>query len=712
MKSEENDGPLRIEGGRDDDDDALKDVPEFYKHRQAFEDLQARQYWRPEWRIPVDLDRPFSLGDHSTLAPSLNRLKKGSALGIFGEAAHEVLKYLPPVGVWLTIAIRNTSPSIMLFVKYSWAFKISRTLFSAGQIPGNVHFPTRHDPSPWFCVPANLDAQPSKSPRLMHLTPDSQHSIISAFARLATTLQHLRRFVSTVFAKATERSGGDEGDKISYILNFRRRNSRTLEAFADAVDFEVRRFDSWCSAREEEICRAQEPFPRTEEPLVVSLLSLEKDVRDEFGTTFDTMKQILEDVTRKASNSRRPHLATSSIAVVALPIWDLTEVQNNVPPVVITTHLLNALLHAVREQDLMGEVTVSATLMRVFSKSAEPVWSMIGAWIKDGMPIHDRPTPVVPAVSDGSGEGGSGVIDDEFFIEDNEIPLLDPDSWMEGCILRGDGSGASQVLPVFVEHVAQDVLSAGKAVGLLRALGGDSQPEEAGEADSGVVDASIGWRRFEELIRESNSSEGEDKNPTMLPTSAEVLSRIVHEDLHPRYLSAQKALTNVLLEDCELEYHLNVMEDCYFMRRGDVMNHFLDSLFAKMDSQQAWFDFHFLNSTFRDVVDMSYRRWIDPSFIRLSYQDSPDKATTRSVRGLDPLFVEYAVPFPLTYICGPKAIQSYSSIFVWLTQIKRARSLLENTVLRGSAPVSIDAHQQAEMKAFYALRNKLSWFVK
>ena len=545
----------------------------------------------------------------------------------------------------------------------------------------------------------------------MHLTPDSQYSIISAFARLATTLRHLRRFVSTVFVKATELSKGDEADKISYILNFRRRNSRTLEAFAEAVDFEVRRFDAWCSAREEEICHAQGPPTPVENPLVVSLLSLEKRVRDEFGTTFDVLKRVLEDVTQKASASRIYYFATSSVTdPTVVPIWDLTEVQNNVPPTVITTHLLNALLNAVREEDLIGEIPVSETLMRVFSKSAEPVWSMIGAWIRDGMPIHDLSTlgaPAVPGDDEGTDPG-----DDEFFIEDNEMPLLDPDSWADGCTLRKDGHGLSQVLPVFVEHVAQDVLSTGKAVGLLRALGGDPQPEEAGDEDSAIADASVGWKGFEELIRESNSSGGKDGGATMLPTSAEVLSRTVHEDLHPRYLSAQKALTKVLLEDCELEYHLNVMEDCYFMRRGDVMNHFLDSLFAKMDSQQAWFDFHFLNSAFRDVVEMSYQRWIDPSLVRLSYQDSPDKATTRSVRGLDHLFVEYAVPFPLTYICGPKAIQSYSSIFVWLTQIKRARSLLENTVLRGSGFASRGAHQQAEMKAFYALRNKLSWFVK
>jgi len=549
----------------------------------------------------------------------------------------------------------------------------------------------------------------------MHLTPDSQHSIISAFAHLATTLQHLRRFVSTVFTKATEQPRSDGGDKISYILNFRRRNSRTLEAFAEAVDFEVRRFDAWCSAREEDICYAQGPSGKAKQPLVVSLLSLEISVRDEFGSTFDTLKRILEDVTQQASASRKyqVHFAKSTVNdPSATPIWDLTEVQNNVPPAAITTYLLNSLLYGLRQQDLMGETTVSATLMRVFSKSVEPIWSMIGVWIRDGMPIHDLSSLGAPVAPEDDGGNGQGGIDDEFFIEDNEMPLLDPDFWAEGCTLRSDGSGASQVLPVFIEHVAQEVLSTGKAVGLSRALGGDIVPEDPGDTDSALAATSVGWKRFEAVIRESVSSSGQDEEKIVLPTSAEVLSRIVHEDLHHRYVSAQQVLTKVLREDCELEYHLNVMEDCYFMRRGDVMNHFLDSLFAKMDSQQAWFDFHFLNSAFRDVVEMSYHRWIDPSLIRLSYQDSPDKASIGSVRGLDPLFVEYAVPFPLTYICGPKAIQSYSSIFVWLTQIKRARSLLENTVLRGSGLWPGDAHQQAEMKAFYALRNKLSWFVK
>jgi len=105
MQLEENDGPLRIEGGRDDDYAVLEDVPEFYKHRKEFEELQARQYWKPEWRMQADLDRPFSLSDHSTLAPSLDRMQKGSSLGIFGAAAHEVRHLQPSLGIRLMIVV-------------------------------------------------------------------------------------------------------------------------------------------------------------------------------------------------------------------------------------------------------------------------------------------------------------------------------------------------------------------------------------------------------------------------------------------------------------------------------------------------------------------------------------------------------------------------------------------------------------------------------
>lgn len=38
-----------------------------YNYRKDIEDLRARQYWRAEWRIDASIDRPFDLGDPSTL---------------------------------------------------------------------------------------------------------------------------------------------------------------------------------------------------------------------------------------------------------------------------------------------------------------------------------------------------------------------------------------------------------------------------------------------------------------------------------------------------------------------------------------------------------------------------------------------------------------------------------------------------------------------
>ena len=38
-----------------------------WNHLDIVETLQARQYWRPEWRSDVPTNRPFDFGDPSTL---------------------------------------------------------------------------------------------------------------------------------------------------------------------------------------------------------------------------------------------------------------------------------------------------------------------------------------------------------------------------------------------------------------------------------------------------------------------------------------------------------------------------------------------------------------------------------------------------------------------------------------------------------------------
>ena len=129
-----------------------------------------------------------------------------------------------------------------------------------------------------------------------------------------------------------------------------------------------------------------------------------------------------------------------------------------------------------------------------------------------------------------------------------------------------------------------------------------------------------------------------------------------------------------------------------------------------MDSQLSWTDFHFLNSAFRDVVDASKNHWIDPSLVRFSYRGGKDGNIHRTVRAIDGLLIEYAVPFPLTYTFGSRAMQVYSSIFSFVLQIRRAKNALERILLRSA--LTHMSQVGSELKIFYAMRGKLSWFVK
>src|SRR5882762_10294036 len=122
-----------------------------------------------------------------------------------------------------------------------------------------------------------------------------------------------------------------------------------------------------------------------------------------------------------------------------------------------------------------------------------------------------------------------------------------------------------------------------------------------------------------------------------------------------------------------------------------------------MDSQQPWSDFHFLNSAFGDVVDAGRTRWIESSLVRLSYRGNRDRMISRTVKSIDGLLVEYAVPFPLTYIFGPRVLQEYGSLFVFLLQIRRAKGVLERILVRGA--IASVPHLGAELKAFYAMRS-------
>ncbi|KAH9899569.1 Spc98 family-domain-containing protein [Cubamyces lactineus] len=675
--------PVRLQNTGAPNTRGTTDPLNAYRHRQDVEELQARQYWRPDWRADVNLDKPFDIGDASSLAPSFHRaLASRAALNIDGPGKENY---------------RNEED-------------IVREVLIGLQGRRNMMFAWVHSGAHAFSFVLSPTA-----PRLLHLTAGAQTSIVSSFASLATTLAHLRKFTAAIFAMASSSSTApsDTISQPAYIARSHRRSTRTLEAFADALDVELRAFDAWCAGREEAICRAHAGVHSG--PLVVSLLSLEKGIRDAFGDTFPVLLALVRTVVQKAQRATEP----------LVEVWTLPDLPPRASPSSVTALLLDALLSAVQERVSMGDAVTARALARVFGATAEPAWAMMHRWMRDGMPVRDSPAALAQHAAT------SGLVPDEFFVEDNEVLMLDPDFWSDGFTLRDwrtgeeEGERGPTSVPVFLVHVAELVLSTGKATGLLRALGISSLFDGSGEEGQGSTLEQpwlSKWRSFRSLL-EHPSSRSEDHGETVVDVvspeaaiaSAESLSQVVYDELLPYAEQAHEALTRVLIDDCDLWAHLNAIEDLYLMRRGDAMSHFVDILFTRMDTRQPWNDFHFMNSAFRDVVTLNSgpARWIDASLVRFSFParaPSQERNITQTVRALDGLLIEYAVPFPLTYIFGPRTMRVYSSIFTLVLQVRRAKSVLERILVRGGL-VGGGKKMDAEMKVFYAVRGRLSWFV-
>ena len=402
------------------------------------------------------------------------------------------------------------------------------------------------------------------APRLVHLSLATQESIVYSLAKTATTVEQLRRFTTAVLKRSLSQSTAPDSEQCLYFK--RAVTSRTCEAFADAVDRTVRGLDSWCAAREEAMCRAYSGVD--EEPFVISLLSTEKAIRDEFETSLEVLLEVVRTVFEVPSSGHFDSFDRGS---------------TRRPPATLTALLLDTLFIGVQQHMERRDTVTSDALMRVFVQTAEPVWGMVGKWLRDGMGLG-------LSVGSGGNFGTTSELDDEFFIESSGVGvgmmalgLLDPEFWSEGYALR-EGAAPMRdsvigfaprrkAIPLFLEHVAELVLSTGKAVGLIRALGG---PPSANGFNN--------WRTFADLVSsETHVSDGvTQKTAGLFSVSIDTLSRLIYDGLLPYCQVTGALLVKLLVDDCELLWHMEAIEGFFLMRKGDAMSHFTDILFTKV----------------------------------------------------------------------------------------------------------------------------------
>ncbi|KIJ56553.1 hypothetical protein M422DRAFT_238178 [Sphaerobolus stellatus SS14] len=481
----------------------------------------------------------------------------------------------------------------------------------------------------------------STTRRLPHLTTASQNSILTWFADSASPLYSLRSLVEETISQGTSSA-----------------KVRTYEAFASGISTQLNHLDMWCAKKEEQICFAQSGD--SEMPHVVSLLSFKQEVEAIIGGTFQDLLRIAQRVKTMVAHT------TSSI---------------------VAATILNSLWAQIKTRQAINDTQTAQALLDVWRTSGEPTWRNLRCWIKDGIPIQADFEDIRPAPKPTWDK-------DEFFVRIN--PLINPgspDFWEASYTLPGKLPVATDIrnedspYPLFLVPLASDILAAGKAVGLLRAMG---------LFQNYVNEWLSGWMTFREATSTLTLK-------ALETTVEEAMSNILLESCE----QAQAWLQEVLVERCNLWKHLRGIENVCLMVRGDAMLHFSEKLFARMDARQVWNDFHFLNIAFREVATMGQVSWIDPSFVRFSFHGPRDRNINRTVRAMDGLIVEYSTPFPVAYLFGQESIAGYSTLFTFLLQIRRTKSILDNLFLR-----SLDAlNSKVDIKVFYVLRSSLLWFV-
>ncbi|KAG9019693.1 hypothetical protein FRB90_011502 [Tulasnella sp. 427] len=525
------------------------------------------------------------------------------------------------------------------------------------------------------------------APVLSHMSPGTFRSLLSAFAETSTTLAHLRHFVD-----ATGRNALAQGP------NYR---CRTLSAFSEGIEVLLNDFGTWCGEIEMQVCAAE---AGSGPEIVVSLLSLRNKLEQETNATFDILWLIARKFcsTSGGSSSRD------------LRLFD---------PCSTTQSILDHLLAYSHSHASMGDDKTAASLVKVFTYALTPLWSSLHLWLKDGV-------PATSALDAAFGSTGGIIHDSEFFIEITDGLLTSPDSWNDACAIRSTMDSGNEGVPECFRAIGSQLLSAGKAVGLLRALGTEDFFYNSGGPgtehewladwvkarvlfDDQLLDGDSAQLDADEIEHHSSTTIDSEQHSALRHSEIRIedVSARIAQYLLPRCWLAQARLNEVVFDDSRLWDHLRVVEDVYLMRRGDVMADFCDIVYSRMDAGLPWSDFHFLNGAFRDSLEASGCSWINPALMRISYQAATNVSVNPTIAAFGGLTLDYQAPFPLNYMLSPSTKRLYCQVFVLLLQLRRCKAILQKMNFDYAKLPDLDLTGET-LRAFYGLKAKLVWFIK
>ncbi|KAL8286180.1 hypothetical protein RQP46_004668 [Phenoliferia psychrophenolica] len=508
-----------------------------------------------------------------------------------------------------------------------------------------------------------VDVVSAAAPSVLHLTQATFHSLLSTFLPTLSSLSMLDSFLLKTLRRTSP--------------SLPHSWSPTIEAFASAVSTSLLSFRTWCSTYESSILAP--PTPTS----LISLLRLSHDV-SLLSPTLSALVRALATFDHPLSMRQHPCLASSL--------------------------LLNSLQSEVERAYEIGSFVRAEALQDVLCTTVRPLWTLLGDWVLRG-------------------HLGSGGGRNDFWVRRNEDVegVGDPAFFRAGFELWSREGEMSWTVPRMMEAVAEDALECGKVVFLLRTLspggggGGDllaewppfaqllgrHRPPPAPSPPTSPLSPSetIHLALLSPLLAPPpHFSPPSSSYPTNIPphsvlrSFSQTLSSRVEETCAPLFATFHERLHRVFYDDSRFEYHLEAIQGVFLMRKGFEIGTFLGSVFETMDRGLAWTDFQLLNSTWRRAVGPD-NEWTDPTLVRFRVAGRNVQPSSRSVKVFSHLQIE------------PETMMSYSNIFTFLLQVRRAKHLIDRLSLTKPTPSSASFASRRDLKRFYSLRLQLSWIV-
>lgn len=359
---------------------------------------------------------------------------------------------------------------------------------------------------------------------------------------------------------------------------------------------------------------------------------------------------------------------------LALQVSDIVTQLNSVPEGQIPFNILESLHDRTASNQDIGDIQGYEYMARLFFECFNTYLKPITLWMETGE---------------------LGKYDEVFFVRKKEGDLALTSLWQEQYFLLRDEDGHLYA-PNFLHLAVNKIFTTGKSVNFLWQLRDRFDNCMGHEAKDTRLD-------YETVCR------GEE-NDTLSPFS-ELFVKALDQWIAGKHHASSSVLRDRLETRCGLWRTLDAIEDIYFSRNGGLTGTVMSRIFERIErGKEAWNDRFLLTELFQGVF--GELACVDAERLTIrstsgTYQDIQNRR--RSVKILNSFSVNYALQWPVANIIKQESFSVHQRIFVFLTQVYRAKYMLERRRLLKSALSSLDS-EDGENSLVYSLRHRLLWF--